>query len=305
VLQQSDSRASRVAFDWAVQRRVFFPAGAISLAGPSESTCTWWAPPGVPPSSLILLITSRANPAPLSSTSASAGPGKATWGCVSTTQQQAPEVVRPPPAPAPQLSAKMSWHGLSCSEFFLHFKSVTEVLTEVHCSFITLLWYGCFRSSSKVLTPMRVKGIPQEQPLPRPQHLRHIPITVHMRIRVKGATTRRGARNIGGVGDNPPSCNPLVCRVCAPDPHAYETDQHTHTASKSVKLDIGRPAKRTLMPLVLSHENNKCSLSSIGATYPCPRVFCTCDKTFHCEVALHAYQSLPTGYDQSGEVWPH
>jgi hypothetical protein len=42
---------------------------------------------------------------------------------------------------------------------------------------------------------MRVKEIPQEQPLRRPQHLRHIPITVHMRIRVKGATTRRGARN--------------------------------------------------------------------------------------------------------------
>jgi hypothetical protein len=65
----------------------------------------------------------------------------------------------------------------------------------VHCSFITLLWYGCFRSSSKVLAPMRVKEIPQEQPLRRPQHLRHIPITVHMRIRVKRATTRRGARN--------------------------------------------------------------------------------------------------------------
>jgi hypothetical protein len=47
---------------------------------------------------------------------------------------------------------------------------------------------------------MRVKEIPQEQPLRRPQHLRHIPITVHMRIRVKRATTRRGARNIGGVG---------------------------------------------------------------------------------------------------------
>jgi hypothetical protein len=46
--------------------------------------------------------------------------------------------------------------------------------------------------------PMRVNGIPQEQPLRRPQHLRHIPITVHMRIRVKGATTRRGARNTSG-----------------------------------------------------------------------------------------------------------
>jgi hypothetical protein len=42
---------------------------------------------------------------------------------------------------------------------------------------------------------MRVKEIPQEQPLRTPQHLWHIPITVHMRIRVKGATTRRGARN--------------------------------------------------------------------------------------------------------------
>jgi hypothetical protein len=72
---------------------------------------------------------------------------------------------------------------------------VTEVLTEVHCSFITLLWYGCFRSSSKVLAPMRVKEIPHGQPLRRPQHLWHIPITVHMRIRVKGATTHRGARN--------------------------------------------------------------------------------------------------------------
>jgi hypothetical protein len=71
----------------------------------------------------------------------------------------------------------------------------TEVLTEVHCSFITLLWYGCFRSSLRVLAPIRVKEIPQEQPLRRPQHLRHIPITVHMRICVKGATTRRGARN--------------------------------------------------------------------------------------------------------------
>jgi hypothetical protein len=47
---------------------------------------------------------------------------------------------------------------------------------------------------------MRVKEINQEQPLRRPQHLRHIPIIVHMRIRVKGATTRRGGRNIGGVG---------------------------------------------------------------------------------------------------------
>jgi hypothetical protein len=74
-------------------------------------------------------------------------------------------------------------------------QTVTEVHTEVHCSFIALLWYGCFRSSSKVLAPMRVKEIPQGQQLRRPQHLRHIPITVHMRVRVKGATTRRGARN--------------------------------------------------------------------------------------------------------------
>jgi hypothetical protein len=58
-----------------------------------------------------------------------------------------------------------------------------------------------FHASSKVLAAMRVKEIPQEQPLRRPQHLRHIPIIVLMRIRVKGATTRRGARNIGGVGD--------------------------------------------------------------------------------------------------------
>jgi hypothetical protein len=35
----------------------------------------------------------------------------------------------------------------------------------------------------KVLTPTRVKEISQEQPLRRPQHLRHIPIAAHMRIR--------------------------------------------------------------------------------------------------------------------------
>jgi hypothetical protein len=41
---------------------------------------------------------------------------------------------------------------------------------------------------------------------------------------------------------------------------------------KTLKLDMGRPAKRNLMSLVrmLSHENNKCSSASIGATKSSP-----------------------------------
>jgi hypothetical protein len=67
--------------------------------------------------------------------------------------------------------------------------------------------------------------------------------------------------------------------------------------SQHLKLDMGRPAKLNLMSLVLSHENNKCSLSSFGATNSLLTVFRTYDKTIHCEVIFHAYQALSSIYD--------
>jgi hypothetical protein len=66
----------------------------------------------------------------------------------------------------------------------------------------------------------------------------------------------------------------------------------------SLKLDTGRPAKRKIMSLVLSHENNKCSSSSIGVTKSSPNsLLHLYNKTFHCEVILHACQSLSLSYD--------
>jgi hypothetical protein len=61
---------------------------------------------------------------------------------------------------------------------------------------------------------------------------------------------------------------------------------------------MGRPAKRNLMSLVLSHENNKCHL--LVPKNPQLTVFCTYDKTLHCEGIHHAYQSISSRHDHFG-----
>jgi hypothetical protein len=61
---------------------------------------------------------------------------------------------------------------------------------------------------------------------------------------------------------------------------------------------MDKPAKRNLMSLVLSTKTtNVLRHLLVPQIDPHPTVFCTYDKTFHCELMLHAYQSLSSSYD--------
>jgi hypothetical protein len=62
------------------------------------------------------------------------------------------------------------------------------------------------------LALMRVKDFPQEQPPRRPQYLRTISISVNMRDRGKGATTRRGECNSGES-----VCFRICCATSSPN----------------------------------------------------------------------------------------
>jgi hypothetical protein len=75
--------------------------------------------------------------------------------------------------------------------------------------------------------------------------------------------------------------------------------QHLHTAPNLSNLTWAGQQSATVY-LKKRYENNKCSLSSFGATNRQLTAFCTDDKTFHCEVTLHAYQSLSSSYDRLG-----
>jgi hypothetical protein len=165
-----------------------------------------------------------------------------------------------------------------------------------------------------------VKEIPQEQPLRRPQHLRHIPVTVHMRIRVMRATTRRGARNIHlpssvtevGIGNHQISdCLTLSWAKTATShevkrPHRIATHQNTllqpdlagHLAGPAVAIlhtqRCAHPVEGEHRPRALEVVPRQLHLSHRVHCVSCAHSTAQLSTLCHLPACLHRHQGQPS-----------